>query len=171
MMNVIEAMKSRKSVRSFSDIDIEGQILENILEMARVAPSFLNRQEWRFIVVRDVNIRKKLVDVANCSSIILNCPLVIVGCAKPFNQISDTDQSSNIVDTAIALDHVSLAAVEYGLGSCWSSIFDEEKVKEILGIPVGNRVVALMSLGYPKGSSFLEKKRLPLSELIKFEKW
>ena len=170
-MNVVKAIKLRKSVRSFSDKAVESQILADILEMARIAPSFLNRQEWRFVIVRDPIVRKKLVDDANCSSMILRSPILIVGCAMPFDQITDTDQSSNKVDAAIALDHVSLAAVEFGLGTCWSSIFTESKVKEILEIPEEIRVVALMALGYPKDSSFSEKKRLSLQQLIKFEKW
>jgi nitroreductase len=171
MMDVIQAIKLRKSVRSFSDKNVESQTLVDVLEMARIAPSFLNRQEWRFVIVRDVETRKKLVEIAKCSSIILESPIVIIGCGKPFNQITDTDQSSNIIDTAIALDHVSLAAIEYSLGTCWTSIFDESKVKEILGIPKEVNVVALMALGYPKDSSMLEKKRLSLQQLVKFEKW
>lgn len=171
MMNVVKAIKLRKSVRSFSDKDVESQTLADILELARIAPSFLNRQDWRFVIIRDSDARKKLVDFASCSSMILESPIVIVGCAMPFDHITDTDQSSNIIDTAIALDHVSLAAVEYGLGTCWTSIFKESKVKEILGIPEEVSVVAMMALGYPNDSSLLEKKRLPLQELIKFEKW
>ena len=170
-MNVIEAIKLRKSVRSFSDNDVDSKTLVDVLEMARVAPSFLNRQGWRFVIVRDSDTRKELVDLANCSSMILESPVVIVGCSKSFDQISDTDQSSNVVDIAIALDHVSLAAVEYNLGTCWTSIFDENKVKEILEIPDEVRVVALMVLGYPKDSSLSEKKRLSLQQLVKFEKW
>ena len=170
-MDVVKAIKLRKSVRSFSNKVVESQTLADILEMAKIAPSFLNRQEWRFVIVRDPDTRKKLVDFANCSSLILNSPIVILGCAMPFNQITDTDQSSNSVDVAIALDHVSLAAIEYGLGTCWTSIFKEKKVKEILGIPEDVRIVALMALGYPNDSSLSEKKRLPLRQLVKFEKW
>lgn len=170
-MDVIQAIKSRKSVRIFLKKDVDSHTLTDVLEMARFAPSFLNRQGWRFIVVRNFDTKKKLVDVANCSSVIIDSPVVIVGVAEPFDQITSTDQSSNVIDAAIAMDHVSLAAVEYNLGTCWSSIYDEKKVKEILGIPKEVSIVALMSLGYPKDPSSIEKKRLPLQHLIKYEKW
>jgi nitroreductase len=170
-MDIIQAIETRKSVRTFLDKDIDNQTLADVLEMARIAPSFLNRQEWRFVVIRNFDTKKKLVDIANCSSVILESPVVIVGCAKPLNKIAITDQSSNNIDAAIAMDHISLAAVEYNLGTCWSSIFDKEKVKKILGIPDKVNVTAIMSLGYPKDTSSVEKKRLPLQQLIKFEKW
>lgn len=170
-MDVIQAIKSRKSVRIFLEKEVDSQTLTDVLEMARVAPSFLNRQGWRFVVVRNFDTKKKLVGVANCSSVIIESPVVIVGVAEPFNKITSTDQSSNVIDAAIAMDHVSLAAVKYNLGTCWSSIYNEKKVKEILGIPEEISIVALMSLGYPKDTSLIEKKRLPLKQLIKYEKW
>jgi nitroreductase len=72
---------------------------------------------------------------------------------------------------AIALDHLSLAAVELGLGTCWVAMFDEEKVKKFLGIPDVIRVLALMPLGYPVDPSAVEKKRLPMEKIVKYEHW
>jgi len=104
-------------------------------------------------------------------SFVAESPIVIVGCGKPIESIASSDNSSYIIDTTIALNHVTLAAVQFGLGSCWINIFDEKKVKEILDIPEEIRVVALISLGYPKDVSVSEKKRKYLNQLIKFEKW
>jgi nitroreductase len=72
---------------------------------------------------------------------------------------------------AIALDHMTLAAVEFGLGTCWIGAFDENRVKRILGVPADVRVVALMPLGYPSDSSAIHKKRLPFNEIVKYEHW
>jgi nitroreductase len=72
---------------------------------------------------------------------------------------------------AIALDHMSLAAVDLGLGSCWIGLFDEKKVKEILHIPDEIRVVELMPLGYPSDPSAVAKDRLPLNCIVKYEHW
>ena len=171
MVDVIQAIKSRKSVRSFLDKKVESEKVTNILEMARLAPSFFNRQDWRFVVVRDITTKNKLVNNAKSPSFVAEFPIVIVGCGKPIEHISSSDQSSYIIDAAIALNHVTLAAVEYGLGSCWISIFDEKKVKEILDIPEEIRIIGLVSLGYPKETSVSEKRRIPLAQLIKFEKW
>lgn len=170
-MDVFQAIKSRKSVRSFLDETVESEKLVKILEAARLAPSAFNRQEWRFVIVQDIDNKRKLVNYAKSPSFIAEAPVVIVACAKPNGPVMSCGQPCYIIDVAIALDHVSLAAVEYDLGSCWTSIFDEDKVKEILGIPKEIRVIALMPLGYPKDPSISEKRRLPLAQLIKFENW
>ena len=170
-MDVIKSIKSRESVRSFLDKEVESDKLTNILEMARLAPSFFNRQDWRFVIVRNIKTKRKLVNDAKSPTFVAESPIFIVGCGKPIEPIANSDQSSYIIDTTIALTHVTLAAVEYGLGSCWTSIFDEKKVKEILDIPEEIRVIGLISLCYPKDISVSEKRRLPLDQLIKFEKW
>ena len=153
------------------DKPVESEKLVNVLEAARLAPSFFNRQEWRFVIVQDVETKKRLVDYAKSPSFIAEAPVVIVACAKPDKTVTSDSQPYYIIDVTIALDHITLAAIEYGLGSCWSSLFDEKKVKEILGIPEDIRVIALMPLGYPTDPSLSEKRRLPLAQLIKFEKW
>ena len=170
-MDVGQAIRSRESVRSFLDKKVESDKVTNILELARLAPSFFNRQDWRFVLIQDIETKRGLVNKANCPSFIADAPIVIVGCGNPIDPITSTDRSSFVIDVAIALNHVTLAAVEFGLGTCWASIFDEPKVKEILGIPENVRVVALLALGYPKGTLSSDKKRLPLGQLIKFEKW
>ena len=171
MLDVIQAIKSRKSVRNFLDKKVEKEIVTSILEMARIAPSFFNCQDWRFVVVQDKQTKRKLVNDAKSPSFVAKSPIVIVGCGKPIEPVTSSDNSSYIIDTTIALDHVTLAAVQFGLGSCWINIFDEKKVKEILDIPEEIRVIALISLGYPKDVSVSEKKRKHLTQLIKFEKW
>ena len=72
---------------------------------------------------------------------------------------------------AIALDHMTLVAVELGLGTCWIGLFDEKKVKEILGIPEEIRVVQLMPLGYPADPSPARKSRLQLDTIVKYDHW
>jgi len=72
---------------------------------------------------------------------------------------------------AIALEHLSRAAVDLGLGSCLIGLFDEKKVKEILHIPVEIRVLVLMLLGYPSNPSVNSKNRLPLDRIVKYEHW
>jgi len=115
--------------------------------------------------------KRKLVNYAKSPFFISEAPVVIVACAKPNETVMSCNQPCYIIDVTIALDHVTLAAIEYGLGSCWSCLFDENKVKEIFGIPEEIRVIALMSLGYPTDPSLSEKRRLPLAQLIKFETW
>ena len=170
-MNVFEAIKKRASVRSYLDKPIEDETLNAVLEAGRLAPSASNRQEWRFVIVRDSEVRRKLGEAANGQSFVGEAPVVIVACAVTDGHVMSCGQPCYPIDVAIALDHISLAAVEYGLGTCWIGAFNEKKVKEILGVPDEIRVVELMPLGYPVYKSVKEKSRLPLKRIVKYERW
>ncbi len=170
-MNVMDAVKLRKSVRAFLDKPVEEEKLNAVLEAGRLAPSASNRQEWRFVIVSDPVTRKKLGEAAGGQAFVEEAPVVIVACAQTDGHVMRCGQLSYPIDVGIALDHITLAAVEQGLGTCWIGLFDEQKVKDILGIPEQIRVVELMPLGYPADPSVKFKKRLPLSEIVKYERW
>lgn len=170
-MDIFEAIKKRRSVRSYLDKPIEEEKLNAILEAGRLAPSASNRQEWRFIIVKDREVRKKLGEAANEQSFVGEAPVVIVACAVTDGHVMSCGQLCYPIDVAIALDHISLAAVEQGLGTCWIGAFNESKVKEILGIPKEVRVVELMPLGYPSARTEREKNRLPFKKIVKYEHW
>ena len=170
-MDVLEAIRKRKSVRKYRNKKVEEEKLFAVLEAARLAPSASNRQEWRFIIVRDQVSKKKLAEAANNQSFIAEASIVIAACAETDEHVMSCGQACYPIDVAIALDHITLAAVELGLGTCWIGAFDEKKVKQILEIPSEIRVVALMPLGYPYDSSMVNKNRLSLNEISKFEKY
>jgi len=170
-MNVVEAIKKRASVRSYLDKPIEDEKLNAVLEAGRLAPSASNRQEWRFVIVRDGEVRRKLGEAANGQSFVGEAPVVIVACAVTDGHVMSCGQPCYPIDVAIALDHISLAAVEYDLGTCWIGAFNEGKVKEILGIPEEVRVVELMPIGYPATQAVKEKNRLPFGKIVKHGFW
>jgi nitroreductase len=170
-MNVMEAIITRKSVRAYLPTPVEDEKLNAVLEAARLAPSAANRQEWRFVIVREHGTRKKLAAAAGGQEFVGDAPVIIVACAETDGHVMRCGQLSYPLDVAIALDHMSLAAVELGLGSCWIGLFDEKKVKEILHIPDEIRVVELMPLGYPSNPSVIAKDRLPLNRIVKYEHW
>ena len=170
-MNVMDAIKTRKSVRAYAHRPVGDDKLNSILEAARLAPSASNRQEWRFVIVREQDIRKKLARVAGDQEFVGEAPVVIVACADTDGHVMKCGHPCYLIDVAIALDHIALAATELGLGTCWIGNFDEGKVKELLGIPEKIRVIELMPLGYPLDPSALEKKRLALSTIVKYEHW
>jgi len=169
-MDVIDAIKNRISVRKYLDKDVEEEKLNEVLEAGRLAPSASNRQEWRYIVVRDKSTRKKLVEAANNQSFVGEAPVVIVCCAETDEHIMSCGEKCYPIDLAISIDHMTLRAVELGLGTCWIGAFNQDKVKKLLGIPDKIRVVNLLPLGYPA-----EKKntkiRKPLTEIVHYEKW
>ncbi len=170
-MDVFEAIGKRRSIRNYQDREVEEDKLFKILEAARQAPSASNRQEWRFVVVRDKITRLKLCQAAKGQGFVNEAPVVIACCAQTDNHIMTCGQACYVIDLAIAIDHMSLAAVELGLGSCWIGAFHEKEVKKILDIPQEIRVVEMLTLGYPAQEPTGPKKRLALEKIAFFNKW
>jgi nitroreductase len=170
-MDVYTAISTRKSVRAYQDRDVPEQVVARLLGGARLAPSASNRQEWRFVVVRDPQARRRLVGAANGQRFVGEAPVVIVCCAETDGHVMTCGQASYPIDVAIATDHLTLCAAAEGLGTCWIGAFDEEQVREILSIPPQVRVVALLPLGYPQDPAPVEKTRLPLAKIVKYERW
>jgi nitroreductase len=153
-MEFESVIKSRESIRDFSDKKIEDEKINFVLECARLAPSWTNKQCWQFIVVKDKKIIKDLSKTSIINRWLKNVPVIIVACGDPKQSGFRNGIDYFIVDVSIALEHLVLAATDKGLGTCWIGGFNEKKVKEILEIPENIRVVALTPLGYPA-----EKKR------------
>ena len=169
-MRVSEAVAARQSVRRYEERAVEPGKLQRVLEAARLAPSASNRQEWRFVVVQDRELRQGLVEAARNQAFVGQAPVVIVACAVGTDHVMPCGLPSFSIDVAIALDHLSLAAVEEGLGTCWIGAFDQAKVRALLGIPDDVCVVELMPLGYPADPP-RPKQRRALAETASRERW
>jgi len=169
-MNVMDAIKYRYSVRRYKNKPIEEEKLNKILEAGRLAPSAKNRQEWRYVVVRDKGKIQKLMIAAKNQRFVGEAPVVIAACAEDDGYVMSCGQLSYPIDVAISIDHMTLEAVEEGLGTCWIGAFYENQVKEILNIPENIRVVLLLTLGYPDDWQG-QKRRKSLSEIVMYEQW
>ncbi len=169
-MDVLKAIRSRRSVRAYDSREVEEDKLVKVLESGRLSPSAGNRQERRFVVVRDARTRKALSLAARDQKFVAEAPVVIAACSIEKEYTMACGQLAYPIDTAIAVDHMTLQAVEEGLGTCWIGAFDEKKVKEILNIPDNVRVVSLLPLGYP-GDIPRPKSRKNLDEIVMWEKW
>jgi nitroreductase len=169
-MEVAAALRERRSVRSFENRDVEEEKLRMVLEAGRLSPSAVNRQEWKFIVVRSADKRKKLVDAACGQSFVGQAPVVLVACATESEAIMTCGQPAYTVDVSIAFAYMLLQACELGLGTCWIGAFKEDEVKEILGIPEHIRVVAMSPLGYPTHKS-PPRPRKDFAEIVCFEEY
>lgn len=169
-MDVMEAIKTRRSIRGYKDKKIEEDKLKRVLEAGRLAPSANNRQEWKFVVVKDKDTREKLVVAARNQRFVGEADAVIVACAVETQHVMSCGQLSYPIDLAIAVDHITLKAVEEGLGTCWIGAFDEGEVKKILGVPEKVRVVALLPIGYPEYEPSPTPRKF-LNEIVVFDKW
>ena len=169
-MDVLTAIKERRSIRKYSAKPVEEQKLQKVLEAARLSPSARNQQEWKFIVVKDSETRKRLTEEAINQPFVGEAPIILVCCGTEVESIMRCGQPRYTVDLSIATAYMILAAYEQGLGTCWLGSFDENKVKEILDIPEGVRVVSITPLGYPDESP-APRPRKELDEIISYDKY
>ena len=170
-MDVLDALKIRRSVRSYQNKPVEDQKILNILEAARLSPSAANLQPWDFIVIRDSVAKDKLLLAYNRTWFI-KAPIIIVVCATPKKawRRSDGEEFWKI-DAAIATQSMVLTATAEGLGTCWICAFDEKKAKETLGIPENVHMVAMLPLGYAAERKGQVTERKPLAEIIHNDHW
>ena len=169
-MNIYDTIKTRRSVRAYKPDPIPEDKLQRILDAARLAPSAHNAQDWKFIVARNPQKRRQLAKAAASQNFIAQAPVIIAGVSLNPTHIMSNDVPAYAVDLAITLDHLTLAAVEEGLGTCWIGAFNQEEAKRILDIPEQYKIVALMPLGYPL-DKLASKTRKPLKEVICEEKF
>jgi nitroreductase len=185
-MDVFRAIKWRRSVRNFSPQQIEREKISQILEAARLAPSSSNRQAWHFVVVDDKKIIEQIpgtvpVGTRRIVSFISSAPLVIVGCytkALTHYLAQLTGHENYLVDVSIAMTHMTLAATEQGIGTCWVGWYGESKLQKVLKLPRRYKIVALLVLGYPAGASTEEamggipaRPRKDLSDIVSYNKF
>ncbi len=169
-MDVFEAISRRKSIRKYKDTVIEEYKLDKVLEAARIAPSAANRQEWKFLVVKDKGTRDKLVDAANGQEFVGKAPITIVACSTESERVMPCGQYAYTVDLSIAVSFMILEATELGLGTCWLGAFKEDEVKKILDIPGDIRVPAMFTLGYADENPG-SRPRKDLNQVTCFEKF
>jgi nitroreductase len=168
-MDLMQAIRARRSIRAFLDRPVEEDKLLAVLEAGRLAPSARNMQDWKFIVVQDATARNNLAVAARNQQFVGQAPVVIAACGTS-DLVMTCGQPAYAIDVAIALDHMTLAAANLQLGTCWIGAFYEDKVKEILGVPPEIRVVALMPLGYPDQHPE-PRPRKKMDEIVAWEHW
>jgi nitroreductase len=167
-MDVSAAVRGRRSVRSYKEQEVEIDKIEKVLEAGRLSPSANNRQEWKFIVVKNVETKKKLARAALNQSFIGQAPVVLVACATESKAIMTCGHPTYAVDVSIAFAYMLLQAYELGLGTCWIGAFKEDEVKSVLGVPKEVRVVAMSPLGY-SATDTVSRSRKSLAEITCFE--
>ena len=198
-MELLEAMKARRSIRKFKADPIPEALVTQLIQAAQLAPSGSNIQPTRFIVIKSDAVRAQLSE-ATPLPFVSQAPLVLACCIDleslggMSTRARELKEAGAFVDTplekmdlesyakrkpmdpavaeaylrlnaAIALDHLTLRAVDLGLGTCWVMMFNQEKVKEILGLGENYNVVALLPIGYPDQNP-KARPRIELSQII-----
>ena len=182
-MDFMNLALKRRSIRKYKPEPVPEDILKYVLGAARIAPSWGNRQCWKYIIVTDESLKKKIVESSSPPSSpvggkparsrdwIAKAPIIIVGCADPAKSGNKEGKEYYLLDMGITMEHMMLAAAEQGLGTCWiGGGFDEIVVKEALCIPKEIRVVALTPLGYPDEATE-PRPRKNLEEMTSRNHW
>lgn len=184
-MDVIEAIRTRRSIRRYQNTPVSDEVLHQVLEAARLSPSWANTQCWQLIVVRDSQLKTGLAATLitrpsedgsgtrpnAAAEALIQAPIVVVACAEMgksgyFHGRASTDKGDwYMFDTALAMHSLVLAATSLGLGTVFIGLFDAAKAASLLGVPDGFTVVALTPLGYPD-QELQPRPRRELGEII-----
>ena len=187
-MELMEAIKGRRSIRRYTSRPVDDKTLNTVLEAARQAPSWANTQCWRFVVVRDEKLRNRVADTGfvvgenipnRATEAMRAAPMAIVLCAEtrkagysyrePREPVTDKGDWY-MYDVALAMQNLTLAAYALGLGTVHTGAFDSAKVAEILEVPEGYAVVAMTPLGYPDESP-KARPRKEMDEIVCYDRF
>jgi nitroreductase len=173
-MELFQAIRERRSIRKYKEMPVEREKIEQVLDAARLAPSWKNLQCWRFLVLTDAEKKEAMLsafaDDNPGKKAFLQAPVAIVVCANPAESDLSHGIEYYVADAAIAFEHICLTAHALGLGTCWMGLFDEAEMKAKLNIPDGMRVVGITPLGYPDQEP-KARPRKELAEIAYFDEW
>lgn len=169
-MDFRDLIKHRYSVRRYRPDTVDEQLLHQVLEAGRLAPTAANRQAFRLIVIRTAGNEEALKRIYP-NDWFVNAPLVLCACGIPDgNWVRGDGKNYNDVDVAIVMDHIILQAADLGLGTCWIGAFDAAAARNLLQLPPGVEPIAFTPLGYAADDP-RPKQRKELEELVSYERW
>lgn len=144
-------LSTRASTRQYQDKEIEPVVLDQILSLGAYAPSAGNIQSWDIVVVRDPSLKECLADAALQQEHVVHAPVVLVVCAnyvRAMARYSERGILYALEEASIVGTYLMLGAHAAGIATCWTGGFDDEQVRDILGLPNHIRPVTLLTLGY-----------------------
>ncbi len=181
-MELIDALRNRRSVRAYQDRPVEREMLEELAEAVRISPSASNQQPWRLVLVDDPGLKDEVAGATFGKAIGFNrftkgAPVIAVVVIEPpraLNRVGAVLQGREypLIDIGIAAAHLALRAADLGLGTCLVGWFDERRVKALLGIPRSRRIGLLATVGYPAvGAAQGNGKRKPMDEVRSYNRY
>jgi len=170
-MSFIDLAKKRYSVRNYKNLPVEKEKILQVIEAARIAPSAVNFQPWHFIVVTSEEMKSKIAETYS-RDWFRKAPAIIVVCGDHSSSWKRNDGKDHCdIDVAIAVEHMTLAAADMGLGTCWVCAFDAAKCHQVLDLPENLEVIALLPIGYPADDEVPQKKRKSINEIVSWERY
>ena len=162
-MEMLELIKNRRSIRRYKKDPVNDSQIMDILEAGRWAPSGLNNQPWRFVVIKDNDFKSKLASLTHYSAIVSGADFCI---GVFFNEAAGYDRDKDMMGIGACIQNMLLYSHSIGIGSVWLGeiLKNKDKVNEILGIESGNEFMALIAFGYPDEAGKSDRQKL--DELI-----
>lgn len=162
-METLECIHTRRSIRRYSEAEVEWEKIGKILEAGTMAPSAGNLQDWKFIVVTEESTREAIAKACMEQTWMAFAPVHIIVCSEPSNTERHYGirglRLYTIQNSAAAIQNMLLAAHDLGLGSCWVGAFEEELVRQHAGIPDNVRPQGIITVGYA-----IEKPKMPIKK-------
>lgn len=169
-MDFSTLLQTRYSVRAYKPDPVPTEDLQKVLQAARLAPTAANRQPFQLIVIHTHGRERELRKIYDRAWFV-QAPLVLCACGLPGGAWTREDNKNYaVVDVAIVMDHLILAATELGLGTCWVAAFDAAAARSYLGLPAEVEPIAFTPLGFPADEP-KPKERKPLESLVRYEHW
>jgi nitroreductase len=171
-MNFLELAKNRFSVRKYKSAPVSQEDLNYVLEAGRIAPSAVNYQPWHFLVVQGKQNLGKIHQLYH-REWFKEAPVVIIIFANHNHSWKRSDGKDHAdIDAAIAADHMTLAATDRGLGTCWVCNFDKQKTIDALNLPGHLEPIVFLPLGHPDQETDINRhidKRKRLDDIVGWE--
>ncbi len=161
-MDAIQAIKSRASIRKYKNIPVPNEVLSDIVDCARLAPSGYNHQPWMFVVVTDQDLRNQISQAAKYGRF-------IKGSGACIAVFCDDAGETVLEDACASTENMIIAAQAYGLGTCWVNSYKKqhsEEIMKLLNCPAKYELMTLIAVGYPDEEKITPKK--PLNEVIRW---
>ena len=163
-MDLLTLVKNRYSCRDYRPVAVEQEKLDYIMECVRFAPSAVNRQPWRFHIVKDESAKQKLCQCYNRDWFSTAPVYIIASILHDQEWVRGDGKRHDNIDIAIAVEHLCLAATEQGLGTCWVCNFDAALCANLFHLHADEEPAVLIPIGYPADQK-KEKLRKDIAEI------
>ena len=179
---MINEIRTRRSIRKYTDQPVSDATVAQLIESARLAPSGSNTQPWHFVVIRSEETKSRIAEVSHGQSWMTTAPVHIACVADIRSRVDGVERielSENspqhelkqiIRDTSIAVEHIVLEAESLGLGACWIAWFTQKEIRPVLNIPSDKYVVCILTIGCPDERPSARPRRKP-EDIVHYEIW
>ena len=165
-MNCVEEILNRRSIRKFKDEAVSEDVINNILEAGRLAPTATNQQPWYFIVAKNQQEKEAFI-FSGFNRFVTDADFIVLGVYKKSEVVIE---KLSLMDVTIALQNMVITAKVQGVGSCWMGAFDEKKLRYTLNLPDDCITVGAVAFGIPDEQPKQPPKK-QIDEIVHFNNW